>query len=161
MSPLRSILCAAALLSAGAAAFAQHEASAACTGAGPEGVEPVDRTGRLLQVNEYRCVIRGGPFDGAVMTGTNLWEIHRGQTRFLGGHGVIRHPQGAAVYQETEGVLRLAVRDGQVTGWESTGAGIYKMASGRVSPFHGRRYAFHARATGANEFGAQMLIADE
>jgi PAS domain-containing protein len=160
MTALRSLFCAAALLSA-AGAFAQHEAQATCTGAGPEGVEPLDRAGRVLQVNDYRCEIRGGPFDGAVMSGTNLWEITPGTARFLGGHGVIRRADGAAVYEETEGALRLKLRDGQVIGWESTGAGVYKMASGRVAPFQGRRYAFHATASGAHAFGARMLIADD
>lgn len=161
MSVLRHAICAATLLSLCAAGFAQHEARADCTQAGPNSLEPLDREGRLFQVNQYNCVIRGGPFDGSVMTGTNVWEFDKGNARFLSGNGVIRRADSVAVFEHTEGAMVLKMEGSHVVGWQSTGAGVYKMASGRVSPFSGRRYSFFARPTGPGSFGSDMLIADE
>lgn len=161
MSVFRHALCAAALLSLCATGFAQHEARASCSDAGPNALEPLDREGRLLQVNQYSCRISGGPFDGSVMTGTNVWEFDQGKARFLSGHGVIRRPDLTAVFEHSEGALVLKMNGGHVVGWESTGAGVYKMASGRVSPFAGRRYSFFARPTGPGSFGSDLLIAEE
>lgn len=106
-------------------------------------------------------MISGGPFDGSTMTGTNVWEFDKGKARFLSGHGVIRRSDLAAVFEQAEGALVLKVDGGNVVGWESTGAGVFKMASGRVLPFTGRRYSFFARPTGPGSFGADMLIAEE
>jgi hypothetical protein len=95
------------------------------------------------------------------MAGTNLWEFDQGKAHFLSGHGVIRRSDLAAVFEQTEGALVIKMDGGKMVGWESTGAGVYKMASGRVSPFTGRRYSYFARPTGPASFGAEMLIAEE
>jgi hypothetical protein len=149
------------MLSAGT--FAQTSTPIAqrstCMSIGTAPPEPVgDREGHTYSVNQYICQNQGGPFDGAVLTGTNIWEADKGISVMLTGGGVIRKPGMSAVFVLTEGRSSLTMADGKVTGFSGTAKGVYKVAAGTASSLVGKSFSSTFRSTGAGQFMIDTTI---
>jgi hypothetical protein len=130
-----------------------------CLSIGIAPQEPVgDREGHTYSVSQYSCQNQGGPFDGAVLTGTNIWEADKGSSVMLTGGGVIRKPGMSAVFVLTEGKTTLTMTDGKVTGFSGTAKGVYKVAAGTASSLAGKSFSSTFRSTGAGQFVIDTTI---
>ena len=66
-------------LSSGAFAQKPVTQTSMCQAIGIAPQEPVgDREGHAYSVSQYSCQNQGGPFDGAIMTGSTIWESDKG-----------------------------------------------------------------------------------
>ena len=127
-------------------AFAQAPVTyrATCQGIGMAPQENVgDREGHTYSFGQYSCQIQGGPFDGAILTGSTVWESEKGSSILLAGNGAIRKPGMSAIYVLTDGKNSATVVDGKVTGFSGTAKGVYKIAAGTASSLAGKSYRFH------------------
>ncbi|CAN7399180.1 MULTISPECIES: hypothetical protein [unclassified Variovorax] len=130
-----------------------------CMSIGVAPPEPVgDREGHTYSVIQYICQNQGGPFDGSVSTGTNIWEADKGSSVMLTGGGVIRKPGMSAVYVLTEAKSSLTMADGKVTGFSGTAKGVYKVAAGTASSLAGKSFTSTYRSIGAGQFVIEMTV---
>lgn len=120
--------------------------------------EPLgDRDGHAISVSEFSCRYEGGPFDGATMTGTNIWEWDKASATLLAGSGVTRRPGANAVWQNSDGKLALTMNgEGKVTGWTSSGRGSLRMATGAAAGSAGKPYSWTASPTGPGRFSVDV-----
>lgn len=153
----RTILGAAAVslatLACGAMAQAPVLQKAYCVNVGANPMEPVgDRPGHALQVSNYSCRTEGGPMDGGVMTGTNITEWDAGKAVILSGAGVGRKSGAMVTFQVIEGSMALIMTDGKVSGFNSSGRGVMKHASGTASVLMGKTYSYAVRVLTPGQF---------
>lgn len=142
-------------------AFAQSPITlrATCQGVGIAPQEPVgDRDGHTFSVSQYSCQNQGGPFDGAIMTGSTIWESDKGTAVALSGSGVIRKPGMSAVFVVTEARNTLTMADGKVTGFSGTAKGVYKVAAGTASALAGKSFSSTFRSTGYGQFVIETTV---
>lgn len=124
-----------------------------CVYVGASPMEPVgDRPGHALQVANYSCRTEGGPMDGGVMTGTNITEWDAGKAVILSGAGVGRKPGAMATFQVTEGSMAVVMTDGKVSGFNSSGKGVMKHASGTAAALMGKTYSYTVRVLTPGQF---------
>lgn len=133
-----------------------HRASCVAVGANP--AEPIgDRPGHAIQVNTFTCRLSGGPMEGGVMTGTNMFEWDGGKAVLLSGAGVARKPGSFGVYQITQGSLTMVMADGKPAGVTGAGKGVMKYGSGVAAPFSGKTYSYTARSISPTEFVIETI----
>jgi hypothetical protein len=124
-----------------------------CQEVGHSAPEPLgDREGHEFWTGEYTCRADGGPLDGSVDTGANMYEYDKANAVLLSGFGVNRKPGAIAAYQQTEGKLALTIADGKVTGASGSGAGRFTMATGAAAALSGKRYTFKWATTGPFQY---------
>lgn len=71
--------------------------------------------------------------------------------------GVIRRPDGVAVYQENQGTLTLVMgNNGKVTGWTATGEGRWIMATGSIADLANKSYMFSAKSISPVRFEVEL-----
>jgi hypothetical protein len=105
-----------------------------------------------LQVNNYACRVESGPMAGAILTGTNVLEWNGPRATVLSGNGIARKAGSIAVLHVLEGGMTLQLTDGKVTGYESSGKGVARLATGDAAALNGRTYTYVVRPAGAAEF---------
>jgi len=136
-------------LCGGATAESAHSYRLACQAVGSSPPEPLgDREGHALTVGQVTCRVEGGPLDGAVQTGTGIWEWNGPNGVVLSGMGVVRKPGATAVIQVMEGKAAVTVVDGKITGTALSGRAVYKIATGSAAALQGKTYSFTAATTG-------------
>ena len=146
-------------LSSGAFAQKPVTLNSTCQAIGIAPQEPVgDREGHTYSVSQYSCQNQGGPFDGAVMTGSTIWESDKGNSVALAGSGVIRKPGMSAVFVLTEGKNSLIMADGKVTGFSGTAKGVYKVAAGTASSLAGKSFSSTFRSIGGGQFVIETTV---
>ena len=147
-------------LSAGAFAQKPVTQSSTCQAIGIAPQEAVgDREGHTYSVSQYSCQNQGGgPFDGAIMTGSTIWESDKGSSVALAGSGVIRKPGMSAVFVLTEGKNALTMADGKVTGFSGTAKGVYKVAAGTASSLAGKSFSSTFRSIGGGQFVIETTV---
>jgi hypothetical protein len=124
-----------------------------CVIVGMSPMEPIgDRAGHALQVSTYSCRSEGGPMEGGVMTGTNIYEWDAGKAVILSGAGVGRKPGSMLSFQATEGTTALIMTDGKVTGVTASGKGVVKLASGSAAMLNGKTYSYTSRTISPVQF---------
>lgn len=144
-----------ALATAAASALAQTPITgkAYCVSVGMSPMEPIgDRAGHALQVATYSCRSEGGPMDGGVMTGSNIYEWDGGKAVLLSATGVGRKPGSILSFLATEGTTTLIMTEGKVTGFTGLGKGIVKFASGSAAVLNGKTYSYTARPISPVQF---------
>ena len=144
------------------ACFAQTPApqfKSTCQPVGVPTQEPLgDREGHALSVGDYSCVSQGGVLDGAVMSGTNIWEMDKGAGVTVTGNGVVRKPGAMVLYTVTEGSYTLTMADGKVTGFSGTAKGVYKLAAGAAAPLAGKSYTARFRSIERGQFVIETTV---
>ena len=149
----------ASMLSMGAVAQDAPVFRAICQNVGTAPQEPVgDRDGHTFAVSQYSCQNQGGPFDGAIITGSTIWESEKGSSVALPGSGVIRKPGMTLVFALTEGKTSLIMADGKVTGYSGTAKGIYKIAAGSASSFAGKSFSSKFRSVAGGQFVIETVV---
>ncbi|MDA8257574.1 MAG: hypothetical protein M0Z99_18420 [Betaproteobacteria bacterium] len=153
----RTILGATALALAGVVSSAMAQApltqKAVCVFVGAGALEPIgDRAGHALRVSPYSCFVENGPMEGAVMTGTNIFEWDGGKAVILSGDGVGRKPGSITSFKVTEGATALAMADGKVTGFTGSGKGVVNLASGSAAALKGKTYSYTVRSISPVQF---------
>ena len=126
---------------------------ATCVTVGVSAMEPLgDRAGHALQVGQFTCRIEGGPMDGGVSTGSNIYEYDGAGAVLLTGNGVARKAGATAAFQVTGGTVTLTMKDGKVVGFNSSGKGIIKLATGGAAELTGKTYSFAVHPIGNGQF---------
>lgn len=126
---------------------------AVCVFVGLGAMEPIgDRAGHALRVSPYSCLVEGGPMDGAVMTGTNIYEWDGAKAVVLSGDGVGRKPGSITSFKVIEGATTLTMTDGKVTGFTGSGKGVVNLASGSAAVLKGKTYSYTARSISPVQF---------
>ncbi len=117
-----------------------------CTAVGNNPPEALgDRPGHSIAIGEFTCIEEGGPLDGGVMWGTQIYEWDGVNGVGKAGFGVIRGRGGHIVYVNTEMKNTLTITDGKVTGFVATGRGHYPVATGIAASSAGKSYSFVAK----------------
>lgn len=142
--------------------FAQGPAPSFRSTCQPIGVaaqEPLgDREGHTLTVAPFSCVSQGGVLDGAVTSGSNIWELDKGAGVAVTGNGVIRKPGMLVLYVVTEGNYALTMAEGKVTGFNGTAKGFYKLATGSASSLSGKAYTAKFRNIERGQFVIETTV---
>ena len=120
-----------------------------CQYVGNEQPEPLgDREGHFLTVGLYTCRIDGGPLNGGVATGTDIWEWAGPKGVELSDSGVVRKPGATAAYSGGTGTATLTMADGKVTGWTGSGSGKWLLGTGAWASLLGKSGTWTAKTTG-------------
>lgn len=117
-----------------------------------------DRPGHAISVTEMTCRVEGGPLDGGVMTGTQVYEWDGANGVGKAGFGVTRSPGGKIVYVNTQMTNTLTMTDGKVTGFVVSGRGHYPVATGTAQAFAGKTYSFTTKSTGPGQFVIESTV---
>ncbi len=159
---IKTICCmvAVALATSGGMALAQaptkHKAFCVTVGTNPQ--EPVgDRAGHALQVSNYSCRAEGGPMEGGVMTGTNIFEWDGGKAVILSGGGVVRKSGSILSYRVTEGSITLLMTDGKVSGYTGSGKGVVNLATGVTAALNGKTYSYTIQPLTPGQFAIETI----
>jgi hypothetical protein len=133
----------------------QMSERASCHFSGANALEQLGAN-HFLQVSHYTCNVESGPFKGNVMTGTTVWE-HRGEgsAQVRAGYGVSRGPAGTAVFETSEGELKVAITDGRPTGFTSSGKSTFRMAAGGAAGQANKPITWKAQGTGPLTFSLE------
>lgn len=124
-------------------------------------LENFGRHGEAAQLSHFNCRISGGPLDGAVVTGTNMWDMaDEAGGSLLGSIAVAQRADTRVMYELRNVVRRPRISDGRVVGWEATSWGIYKAASGSAAALVGRTFSSVARFTSPGTFTIANTIDD-
>jgi hypothetical protein len=130
-----------------------------CQSIGTSPPEPLgDREGHAVAVGQYTCRTEGGPLDGGVLTGNQIWEYDKTNAVGLAGNSVTRKPGAYAAAQVTESKLALTVADGRVTGFTGSGRAVYVMAIGSAAPLKGKTFSYTFQTTGPFQFAVDVKV---
>lgn len=128
-----------------------------CSVVGTAGQEPIgDRNGHVLLSLQYACFGVDGVLKGAVYTASNASEWDGPQGTFLSGAGIGRAPGGLAVTQLIEGTGSVVMKDGKPIGTDSSGKGVFKLASGTLVALSGKTFKFATKPTGVGRFNLEL-----
>lgn len=126
---------------------------AVCVFVGFGAIEPIgDRAGHALRVSAYSCLVENGPMEGAVITGTNIFEWDGPKAVILSGDGVGRKPGSLISFKVIEGGTALTMTDGKVTGFTGSGKGVVNLASGSATALKGKTYSYTVRSISPVQF---------
>jgi hypothetical protein len=128
-----------------------------CQTIGSNAPEPLgDRDGHALAVTNFSCHADSGPLSGGVWTATAIWQFDGLKATLVTNNGVIRNPDGVAVFQDTQGTLTLVMANGKVTGWTANGEGHWSMATGNVANLADKSYTFAAKSITPVQFEVEI-----
>jgi hypothetical protein len=111
-----------------------------------------DRQGHAISISQFTCKAEGGVLDGAVMTGSQIYEWNGVNAVGLAGYGVYRKPGATVIYVNDEMKNMLIMADGKVTGFASSGRGHYALATGTAASLNGKTYTYSAKPIGPGQF---------
>lgn len=148
------VMCAGAAHAQGTPSFKSHCLS---TGYGPPEALG-DRPGHAISVSQFTCRSEGGPVDGAVSTGTQIFEWNGATGVGESGFGVYRLPGATAVWIMEQFRNELTIVDGKVTGFVATGRGRVSVATGSMSNMAGRKFSYTGRPTGPGQFVIESTL---
>jgi len=137
-----------------ASVYPQSQVSyvANCYDAGSNALEPLgDRPGHAIQTGQFICIDVGGPMDGAVETGTYVWEWDKTAIAALVLTGIVRKPGSMAVFQDSESKATAIMSDGKITGFTGSGRGKFLSGAGAAANWSGRSYSYTFQTTGFNQ----------
>lgn len=111
-----------------------------------------DREGHAISMGEFVCRTEGGPLDGALATGQNIWEWNGTNATALGGISLTRGPRGMSAYQAIEGKLALVLADGKPAGFTGSGHGKIMLATGAAAATNGKILSWSLKSTAPGQF---------
>jgi hypothetical protein len=124
-----------------------------CQGVGVSQPEAIgDHDGHSISVSTDSCHSESGLMNGAVLTGTTIWEWDGPKATLLSSNGVIRKPGATAVYQNSEGSFAMTIADGKPTGFTASGKGDEKLATGSLASLSGKPYTWTAKSSAPGQF---------
>lgn len=124
-------------------------------------LEKFGHDGQAAQLSHFTCRITGGPLDGSVVTGTNIWDMgDEGGGALLGSIAVAQKAGSSVMYEVHDVTRSLKFSNGRVVGWEATSWGLYKAASGSAAPLVGKTFSSVARFTSPKTFTIENTIND-
>ena len=124
-----------------------------CSVIGTVSQEPIgDRNEHSLASLRYSCFGVDGLLTGDVHTASSVSEWDGPKGTFLFGGGIHRAPGGLAATQITEGTGSVVMKDGKPVGADSSGKGVFKLASGTLAALSGKAFKFATRPTGLGRF---------
>lgn len=122
-------------------------------------IDGLGREGQAAQLSQFTCSINGGVLNGFTATGTNLLEPRQGGgARLVGAVVVAQKGDSSLAYEVKEGTRRARLKNGQVIGWDSTGSGTYKSATGTATPLAGKSFRSIVRSTGPDTFTIDVVV---
>ncbi len=131
----------------------QYDATWTCYDVGVSAPEPLSaQPGPVMMVNDYLCVATSGPMTGGVDTGRAVSVLDKSGGKLATGTGVIRKPDGTAIYVMTDQKLEFMMSDGKVVGVTTTGHGRYVLAEGSASSLSGKTFTIDTKTTGPHQF---------
>ena len=131
-----------------------------CRVTGRSLVDGIGREGQTAQLSQFTCRVKGGLLNGFTATGSNVLEPRPGGARLVGSIVVAQKGESILAYEVGEGTRQLRMNNGEVVGWDSTGAGIYKWATGSAAPLKGKSFTSKVHSTGADEFIIDVVVKD-
>ncbi len=141
------------MLSAGAVGQTPGTDKSICTFIGVNPQEQLnDRQGHAISISQFTCRAEGGLLDGAVMTGSQIYEWNGANAVGHAGYGVYRKPGATLIYVNDEMKNMLTMTDGKVTGFAASGRGHYALATGTVESLAGKTYTYTAKPIGPGQF---------
>jgi hypothetical protein len=117
-----------------------------------------DREGHAIAVGHFTCRVDGGPIDGAVWTGSQVYEWDGPNAVGRGGFGVFRLSGSFAVYSSTEVKVSLNLSDGRVTGFTGSGRGMFSVGTGAASVLAGKSYTYVVKSSGFNQVVVETTV---
>ena len=130
-----------------------------CQNIGPPSIEALStQPGHTMRESPYACTVSGGPLEGGALTAKNWWEAKGGEWTLLTGGGVIRRPDGFALYQQLEAKLTVQMKDGKPAGYAANGRARYLVASGRAAELAGKEFVWKVVPTGPTTFQADVNV---
>jgi len=124
-------------------------------------LEHFGRQGQRAELSNFTCRIIGGPLNGFVVNGTNLWEsAGKARGALLGSMAVAQGASSSVVYQSYDVKRRLRRGKDDAVRWEASSWGLYRTASGSVAFLAGKTFRSIARATGPGTFTIDNTIND-
>ncbi len=131
----------------------QYDATWTCYDVGASAPEPLGaQPGPVMIISDYVCVATSGPMKGGVDTGRAVSVFDKSGGKLATGTGVIRKPDGTAVYLMTDQKLELMMSEGKVVGVTSSGHGRYVLAEGSAASLSGKAFTINTKTTGPHEF---------
>ena len=128
-----------------------------CFQVGPAAPEPLgDHEGHAISVEQDVCVDKTGPFVGAVVTMTNVWEWNGPTATLVSSAGVARKPGANTAIQLTTGKIELTMVDGKVTGAVASGTGRWPIATGSVAALAGKSFTWTSKGIGPGQFESEV-----
>ena len=140
-------------------ALAQAKTSLVCTAIGNNAPDVLDaKQAHTLGNSDFSCRLEGGPLDKGWATGHQVYEYFGPKGVGKAGFGVVRHPEGSAVWVNEIMQIELKMQEGKVTGFHSTGKGRYAMATGAAKDLEGKTYSYVGRPTGPGQFIIEVTL---
>ncbi|HZM56603.1 MAG TPA: hypothetical protein VFC03_16400 [Acidimicrobiales bacterium] len=136
-------------------AFAQTQAMdrSVCTFIGMSPPEPLnDRQGHTISISQFTCKAEGGVLDGAVMTGSQIYEWNGVNAVGHAGYGVYRKPGATVIYVNDEMKNMVIMADGKPAGFAASGRGHHALATGTAASLNGKTYTYTAKPIGPGQF---------
>lgn len=132
-----------------------------CQVTGTETLAGLAPDGGAAELSRFTCRVKGGPLDGFVATGTNLWGGRLRDGLLLGSLVVARKAQSIVVYEVQEVTRRARPPGADVRSWEGQGTGVYKLATGVAARLAGKSFRSIARSAGPGAFTIETVVEDD
>jgi hypothetical protein len=117
-----------------------------------------DREGHSISVVQQSCRVEGGPMEGAIMTGSVVYEWDKAQGIGLSGHAVMRKAGATVVLQLGEFKNALTMTDGKATGFLGTGQGSYKLVTGSATVLAGKTFTYVGKPSGPGQYTVEIKV---
>jgi hypothetical protein len=132
----------------------------ACHVTGTSAVDHLGGEGQTAELTHFMCQITGGLLNGFVATGTNILEPRKGGARLVASIVVAQKAGSTVAYEVSEGTRRFKKSKGRVVGWESTGKGTFKSATGSAAALAGKSFTSVVKSGGPGAFTIEVLVSD-
>lgn len=114
--------------------------------------------GQPAELSHFTCRISGGPLDGFVVNGTNIWELDTAQATLIGSLAVAQKATSTLVYEVQHVVRKEQVVRGRVIGRQGISHGIFKAGTGSALPLVGKTFTSVARQSGPGRFSIDTIV---
>lgn len=132
-----------------------------CQVTGTETLAGLAPDGGTAELSRFTCRVKGGPLDGFVATGTNLWGGRLRDGLLLGSLVVARKAHSIVVYEVQEVTRRARPPGADARSWEGQGTGVYKLATGVAAHLTGKSFHSIARSAGPGAFTIETVVEDD
>jgi hypothetical protein len=117
--------------------------------------------GKTAEVTHFSCKIRGGPLDGFVVTGTNIWSPEaNGRQKLLGSIAIAQKAGSSVLYEVYEASRSTQFRNGVAVGWESSSWGRFLTGTGSAAGLSGKTFTSTVRSTVPGGFTSDTWISE-
>jgi hypothetical protein len=140
------------------ATVAQTRYHSDCRVIGEMNLEHFGREGQPAELSHFTCRISGGPLDGFVVNGTNIWELRGGQGSLIGSMAIAQKASSILVYEIQDVVRKQQTDQGRVIGRQGASHGIFKAGTGSAVSLVGKTFSSVARRTAPGRFSIDSVV---